>query len=58
MILSERLSQELERGVFSLLYLIYKRASAPKVSEKDNYAKSGNFGGIFVIFGALMGSMG
>ena len=27
-------------------------------SEKDNYAKSGNFDGIFVIFGALMGSVG
>lgn len=52
------LSQELQRYAFSLLYLMYKRALAPKVSEKDNYAKSGNFGGIFVIFKALMGSMG
>ena len=58
MILLERLSQELQRDAISLLYLKYLKTFAPQVSEKDNKAKSGNLGGIFVIIGAQMGAGG
>ena len=56
--LSERSSQELQRGAFSLLYLKKLKTSAPKLTEKDSYAISGDFGNIYGIFGALIGAHG